>query len=110
MDRTMLNDATSADDSPTPGYMLNEISSNIFIIFIHALISCLIVVLFIYNCVGSTLANYSACLQLEEYLCSKLAKNNHNIKFKCLLIIKVRYGVMHVIEVYFIYYCVSICY
>lgn len=39
--------------------------------------------------IGGTLANYSACLQLEEYLCSKLAKNNHNTKYKCLLVIKV---------------------
>ena len=26
MDKGMLTDATSTDDSPTPGYMLNEIA------------------------------------------------------------------------------------
>ena len=37
---------------------------------------------------GSTLSNYAACLQLQEYLCNKLTKNNHNVKYKCLVIIK----------------------
>jgi hypothetical protein len=27
MDKGLLNDATSSDDSPTPGYMFGEISS-----------------------------------------------------------------------------------
>lgn len=31
MDRGLLNDATSTDDSPTPGYMLNEIASKLLI-------------------------------------------------------------------------------
>lgn len=30
MDRTLLSDATSSDDVPTPGYMLNEIASKIY--------------------------------------------------------------------------------
>jgi hypothetical protein len=30
MDRGLLSDATSSDDSPTPGYMLNEIASKNF--------------------------------------------------------------------------------
>lgn len=63
MDRNLLANATSADDSPTPGYMFNEISR-------------------------STLANYTACTQIQEYLLSRITKNNHNIKFKCLMIIK----------------------
>ncbi len=29
MDKGLLADATSSDDSPTPGYMLNEISRKI---------------------------------------------------------------------------------
>jgi len=35
-----------------------------------------------------TLANYSACTQLEEFLVGKITKNNHNIKYKCLVVIK----------------------
>lgn len=59
----MLNEATSADDSPTPGYMLSDISKQ-------------------------TLANYTACVQLQEYLASRVKKDNHNVKYKCLIIIK----------------------
>lgn len=63
MDRGLLSNATSADDSPTPGYMLNEISR-------------------------ATTANYNNSVQLQEYLLSRVTKNNHNVKFKCLVIIK----------------------
>jgi hypothetical protein len=35
------------------------------------------------------MANYQACLQLEEFLISRLSKNNHNVKFKTLVMIKV---------------------
>lgn len=63
MDKGLLNEATSADDTPTPGYMLNEISR-------------------------LTVANYQACVQLIEFLNARLRKNNHNVKFKCLMIIK----------------------
>jgi len=30
MDRTLLANATSSEDTPTPGYMYNEIASKIF--------------------------------------------------------------------------------
>eukprot|EP01038_Epipyxis_sp_PR26KG_P006052 gene6052-8333_t len=63
MDKSLLANATSPDDSPTPGYMLNDIAK-------------------------STLSNYQATVQLQEYLVSRLSKNNHNVKFKCLTIIK----------------------
>lgn len=63
MDKGLLNEATSPDDTPTPGYMLTEISR-------------------------LTIANYQACLQLIEFLNARLKKNNHNVKFKCLVIIK----------------------
>jgi len=63
MDRNLLADATSGDDSPTPGYQLNEIAR-------------------------STVANYQACTQIQEYLVNRISKNNPHIKFKCLVIIK----------------------
>ena len=63
MEKSMLNEATSADDSPTPGYMLSDISKQ-------------------------TLANYTACVQLQEYLAFRVKKDNHNVKYKCLIIIK----------------------
>lgn len=63
MDKGMLTDATSTDDSPTPGYMLNEIA--------HA-----------------TVGSYSACTQLIDFLNVRLKKNNHNVKYKSCLIIK----------------------
>lgn len=59
----MLTDATSTDDSPTPGYMLNEIA--------HA-----------------TVGSYAACKQLIDFLNARLKKNNHNVKYKCCMIIK----------------------
>lgn len=59
----MLNEATSSDDSPTPGYMLSDIAK-------------------------STLANYQACVQLQDFLIARMAKKNHNIKFKSLVIVK----------------------
>ena len=63
MDRNLLNNATSSDDGATPGYMLTDISK-------------------------ATLANYQVCQQLQEYLLSRIKKNNHNVKYKCLVIIK----------------------
>jgi hypothetical protein len=63
MDRSAANKATSSDDSPTPGYILTELA----------------------NC---TLANYDACKQLEDFLVSKLAKNDHNVKYKALVCIR----------------------
>mmetsp|Transcript_16816 Transcript_16816/g.25277 ORF Transcript_16816/g.25277 Transcript_16816/m.25277 type:complete len:704 (-) Transcript_16816:165-2276(-) len=63
MDKGLLNEATSTDDSPTPGYMLTEISR-------------------------ATLVSYPGCVQLIEFLNARLKKNNHNVKYKCLIIIK----------------------
>lgn len=63
MDRTLLNNATTTDDSPTPGYMLTEIAR-------------------------ATVANYTANTQIQEFLVSRLKKDNHNVKYKCLSIIK----------------------
>jgi hypothetical protein len=63
MDRGMLNDATSSDDSPIAGYLLQEIAKQ-------------------------TLGSYPACQQLEEFVVKRLEKDNHNIKYKTLLIIK----------------------
>jgi hypothetical protein len=63
MDKNLLARATSYDDTPTPGYMYGEISK-------------------------ITITSYEACRQLEEYLISRLRKNNHNVKYKCLVIIK----------------------
>ncbi|CAM9640071.1 unnamed protein product, partial [Choristocarpus tenellus] len=63
MDRSLLAKATSNDESPTPGYLFGEIAS-------------------------MTHANFEACRQLENYLLTRIKKNNHNIKRKCLQIIK----------------------
>ena len=63
MDYVMMMEATSSDDSPTPGFMLTEIAKR-------------------------TLSSYPACEQIEQFLLSRITKSNHNIKFKCLLIIK----------------------
>ena len=63
MDKSMLYDATSSDDKPVPGYLLQDIAKQ-------------------------TLSSYPACQQLEEYLVARLAKDNHNIKYKCLVICK----------------------
>jgi hypothetical protein len=35
------------------------------------------------------LSSYQANVQIQEYLVARLAKNNYNVKFKCLVIIKV---------------------
>ena len=63
MDRNLLNNATSSDDSSTPGYMLTDISK-------------------------ASLSSYQACQNLQEYLLNRLKKNNYNVKYKCLVIIK----------------------
>ena len=59
----MMMEATSSDDSPTPGFMLTDIAKQ-------------------------TLSSYPACEQIEQFLLSRITKTNHNIKFKCLTIIK----------------------
>ena len=38
---------------------------------------------------GATITSYQACTQLEDFLLSRITKSNHNIKYKCLQIIKV---------------------
>ena len=63
MDNRLAHDATSNDDSPTPGYMLTELSK-------------------------MTLVSYQASQQLQEFLANRVTKPNHNVKYKCLVIIK----------------------
>ena len=41
------------------------------------------------NSIGNTLASYPASAQLEEFLITRLNQDNPNVKFKCLVIIKV---------------------
>lgn len=64
MDRSVVARATSSDDSHTPGYLYGEIAQ-------------------------MTHANFEGCRQLTVYLLERMKKPNHNIKFKCLQIIKV---------------------
>ena len=64
MDRPVVARATSSDDSPTPGYLYGDIAQ-------------------------MTHANFEGCRQLTVYLLERIKKPNHNIKFKCLQIIKV---------------------
>ena len=63
MDQALLRDATSVDDSPTPGYLLAEISKQ-------------------------THASYMACSSLLDFLVKRVANSNHNIKYKTLVIIR----------------------
>lgn len=58
-----MNNATSSDDQPVSGYLLQEISKQ-------------------------TLSSYPACQQLEEFLVSKLASGSANSRYKCLVVIK----------------------
>lgn len=67
MNRPVVARATSSDDSPVPGYLYGEIAQ-------------------------MTHANFEGCRQLTVYLLERIKKPNHNIKFKCLQIIKVRRG------------------
>ena len=55
--------ATYPDETPTPGYLLTDIAR-------------------------LTVANYTASAQLIEFLVARIKKDNHNIKFKCLQLIK----------------------
>ena len=63
MDVSMLKDATSVDDSPTPGYMLADIAKQ-------------------------TLSSYTACSALIEFLMKRVTNTNYNIKYKSLVIIR----------------------
>lgn len=38
----------------------------------------------------STIANYQANLQLQEFIVSRLTHKSHNVKYKTLVIVKVR--------------------
>ena len=48
----------------------------------------LIILSYIY--IDITKANYTANVQIQEYLIARIKKDNYNIKYKCLVIIKVR--------------------
>ncbi|CAN0328172.1 unnamed protein product, partial [Phaeothamnion confervicola] len=63
MDRSILARATSSDDSPTPGYLYGEIAA-------------------------MTKASYADCQKVQAFLLERIKKKNHNVKHKCLLIIK----------------------
>lgn len=63
MDRSTLNKATSADDTPLPGYLLVEIAK-------------------------STFSDLTASQQLADYLLKKLERDNPYVKQKVLRIIK----------------------
>lgn len=67
MDRSVVARSTSSDDSPTPGYLYGDIAA-------------------------MTHANFEGCRQLVTYLLERIKKPNHNIKYKCLVIIKVCRG------------------
>ena len=59
----MLKTATSSDDTPPHGFLLAEISR-------------------------ATLASYQACVQLLDFLLARIKKDQNNVKFKCLVIIR----------------------
>jgi len=64
MDKNLVLQATSKDDTPTSGYQITEI-------------------------IKLTNANYEACRQIQDLLLDRLQKkNSYNTKYKCLLIIK----------------------
>jgi len=63
VDWSALARATSSDDSPIPGYLFVEITR-------------------------MTQTSFDACKEVENYLINRIQKNNHNIKYKCLLLIK----------------------
>jgi len=64
MDKRLIINATSSDDSPTSGYQISEI-------------------------VKTTNVNYDACCQIQNLLLERLEKKrHHNIKYKCLILIK----------------------
>lgn len=65
MDKSVVAKAVSSDESPTPGYVYSDI-------------------------VAMTHANFEASRQLAAYLLERIKKPNHNVKFKCLQIIKVK--------------------
>ena len=63
MDRSILSRATSSDDTPTPGYLYGEIAK-------------------------MTTQTYETSQKVQTFLLDRLKKKNHNVKFKCLTIIK----------------------
>lgn len=85
MDRGLLYDATADNDSPTPGYMLNEIASK----RVDPPSSPNAANDTSREPSGSTISNYQANTQLQDFLVTRLTHKSHNVKFKALLIIKV---------------------
>jgi hypothetical protein len=65
MDKSVLTKATSQDEAPTPGYMLNDISK-------------------------WTHASLEDCEKLVEFLAARVQKPHHCIKLKSLKVIAVR--------------------
>ena len=65
MDRSLVLKATSSDSSATPGYMYNDIAK-------------------------MTLGKPEVCRKLEDLLIQRLGKKDRNVKYKTLLVIKVR--------------------
>jgi hypothetical protein len=63
MDKRVCLDATSTEDAPTPGYILNDVSK-------------------------ATFASYKACMEIQDFLLGRLSKPNHNVKYKALVMIK----------------------
>lgn len=84
MDKAMLNRATSSSDEPTPGYMLNEISSEGIIVFIYSFVSTENLI-----CAEATLSSFHACLELQNFLLYKIKKDDPYSKYKCLVLLKV---------------------
>ena len=59
-----MSRATSSDDTPTPGYLYGEIAK-------------------------MTTQTYETSQKVQAFLLDRLKKKNHNVKFKCLQILKV---------------------
>jgi hypothetical protein len=87
MDKTLMANATSSDDAPTSGFQLSEIASTFLLREIALSFNFLIV--YDVKSIGATKSSYQANTQIQQYLVERLAKPNHNTKFKTLMIIKV---------------------
>ena len=65
MDKGLLNDATSSDDSPVSGYMLKEIASKYSLLFAI----CLYIYIYIYMCfIIFVYICYCICIYILLYL------------------------------------------
>ena len=84
MDKSLLASATSADEAPTPGYMLNDIASTFSVVrplkSYNVSFFCIL---------GMTLVSIDTSQQVMDYLMSRLKKDNCNVKHKVLVIIRV---------------------